>query len=148
MTSRLLMNCAVALVGKEKIDIIHEVKESNSTELTTMRNEWDAVIQKIHHLEAEADASHALAREVCIERDELRGILDSKQAEFNTENEESLKEMKALLAEFSALTNGDVSDTSQKSSVELLKQFAELTEKNIERLAKRAEVSCGHFPHR
>lgn len=129
----------LALVGKEKIDIIHEVKESNSTELTTMRNEWDAVIQKIHHLEAEADASHALAREVCIERDELRGILDSKQAEFNTENEESLKEMKALLAEFSALTNGDVSDTSQKSSVELLKQFAELTEKNIERLAKRAE---------
>lgn len=131
----------VDLVGKEKADILREIKESNSAELTKVRDEWDSLTQRIHHLEAEVDASQTLAREVCAERDELRGMLDSKQAEFRAEDEESLNEMQALLAEFSALTNGDAANSTQKSSTELLKQFAELTEKNAERLAKRAEVS-------
>lgn len=83
---------------------------------------------------------------MCAERDELRGLLDNKQAGFRNEDEQSMSEMQALLAEFSVLTNGEVSESTQtKSTSELLKQFAELTEKNAERLAKRAEVCDRHI---
>ena len=139
------MTVLVSLASKEKTEIVNEVKGSNSAELVKMRDDWDSVMERVHDLEAEADTSLNLVREVCSERDELRGLLDNKQSEFNSENEESMKEMQALLAEFSALSNSDVSETAPKSSIELLKQFAELTEKNIERLAKRAEVCCQHF---
>jgi len=45
--------------------------------------------------------------------------------------------MKKLLSEFTAQDGGD----SEASGVELARQIAELIDKNIERLAQRAEVS-------
>ena len=131
----------VNLVGQEKVDMIREIKDSNSVELARLREDYDPVRQKALHLEAEVEASQNLAREVCAERDELRNVLDDKSSEFQTENDEFTGQAQALLAELSALTNGDVDDSSKKSPTDLLKQFAELTEKNIDKLAARAEVS-------
>lgn len=130
------------LISQEKADIISHAKEDNrSSELAKSRGEYDSVVRKAHDLEAEVDASQNLAREVCSERDELRGVLDKKLADFQIDDDESASEMRALLAEFSALYNTDVADTAEKSSVELLRNFVHVTEKNVERLAKRAEVS-------
>ncbi|GIC93783.1 putative microtubule binding protein HOOK3 [Aspergillus udagawae] len=132
---------AVGLAGKDKIDMIHEVKESNSAEVAKLRAEWDECQHKIHLLEAELDASQELVREVCAERDELRSLFDKKQVEIHAEDQEMSNEMKRLLAELMAQENGDSADASQKSGPELAKEVAELIEKYLEKLAKRAEVS-------
>ncbi|KAL5689250.1 hypothetical protein EMGR_008902 [Emarellia grisea] len=131
----------VGLAGKEKVDMIHEVKESNSAEVAKLRAEWDECQHRIHSLEAELDASQELVREVCAERDELRSLFDKKQAEIHAEDKEMSNEMKRLLAELMAQENGDSADASQKSGPELAKEVAELIEKYLEKLAKRAEVS-------
>lgn len=119
--------------------MIHEVKEQSSGELAQARAEWEERMQRIHHLESEAEASQVLAREACSERDELRGMLDQKQVEMRVEDQETINEMKKLLA---GLTAQD--DSSQTSGVELTRQLADLIDKNLERLAQRAEVrpSC------
>jgi protein HOOK3 len=131
----------VGLAGKDKVDMIHEVKESNSAEVAKLRAEWDECQHKIHLLEAELDASQELVREVCAERDELRSLFDKKQVEIHAEDQEMSNEMKRLLAELMAQENGDSADASQKSGPELAKEVAELIEKYLEKLAKRAEVS-------
>lgn len=127
------------LVSKEKLDIINEVQESNSAELTKLRDDWDEIVRRNHTLTAEADASQALVRNACYERDELRGMLDKKQTEIQTEDQNLLNEMQKLLAEFQ--DHGVGLDSSQKPVEEFVKQCADIIEKNTERLAKRAEVS-------
>lgn len=129
-------NIPAELAGKENIDIIHEAKEQSAGEVAQARAEWEERMQRIHHLESEAEASQVLAREACSERDELRGMLDQKQTEMRVEDQETINEMKKLLA---GLTAQD--DASQTSGVELTRQLADLIDKNLERLAQRAEVS-------
>jgi protein HOOK3 len=90
-------------------------------------------------LEAEVDASQTLVREVCSEREELRKMLDTKQNEISAEDQEVMNEMQMLLGEFE-IVNSEGGDLPQKSSFELLKQCAGVLEKNVERLAQRAEV--------
>lgn len=136
----LLTNYAAALANKENVDMVHEVKEQNSVEVAQLHAEWDERTQRIHHLESEVEASLALARESCAERDELRGMLDKKQDEIQADDQEAINEMKKLLAELTAQENGDT-EASQVSGVELTRQLGELIDKNLERLAKRAEVS-------
>ncbi|KAL5362940.1 hypothetical protein BJX96DRAFT_154903 [Aspergillus floccosus] len=141
---------AVDLAGKEKVDMINEIKEKDSAELTKMREEWDESQQKIYNLQAEIDSSLSLVRETCAERDELRGMLDDRQdtiAESRVEDQETMEEMKKLLAEIAAQDSGDASEASQKSGVELTKQVMELIEKNLERLAKRAEYIHNQNEH-
>lgn len=140
LRTRLTNDSAVGLVDKEKLDIINEAQEISSAELTKIREDWDEVMHKIHHLQAEADASHVLVRGVCSERDELRGMLDKKQTEIKAEDQNSMSEMRKLLDEFR--NNGVGLDATQKSPGEVVQQCAELIEKTSERLAKRAEV--GH----
>ncbi|KAL1967260.1 hypothetical protein VTN77DRAFT_3306 [Rasamsonia byssochlamydoides] len=130
----------LGLVNKEKLDMINEVKDSNSSEIAKLRGDWDALTRKIHHLEAEVDASQALVRDVCAERDGLLSILDNKLAEVHAEDQDLIKEMQTLLAEFAALTNAENPDAPEKSGIELLKRFAEVTEKSVERLPKRAQL--------
>lgn len=120
--------------------MFRELEEHNSTELMKLRGEWDPLAQTVHHLEAEVDASQTLVREVCAEREELRKMLDNKQNEISAEDQEVMNEMQMLLGEFE-IHNSEVAETPQKSSFELLKQCAGVLEKNVERLAQRAEVS-------
>lgn len=120
--------------------MVRELEEHNSAELTKLRGKWDNLAQDVHHLEAEVDASQTLVREVCAEREELRKMLDSKQNEISAEDQEVMDEMQMLLGEFE-IHNSEGGDVPQKSSFELLKQCAGVLEKNVERLAQRAEVS-------
>lgn len=124
----------------EKAEIFREFEEHNSGELSKLRGEWNNLAQNVHHLEAEVDASQTLVREVCSEREELRKMLDNKQNEISAEDQEVMNEMQMLLGEFET-HNSEGGDTPQKSSFELLKQCAGVLEKNVERLAQRAEVS-------
>lgn len=137
----LLSLLLVQLVGKEKLDIIAEVKDSNSLEVSKAREQWDELTRKIHHLEAEIDVSQALVRDMCAERDELRTMLDAKQTEIRAEDQDFMKEIQELLAEFAAKVKNENPDAPEKSGIELLKHFAEVAEKSAETLAKRAEVS-------
>lgn len=121
--------------------MIRELEEHNSAELTKLRGEWGSLSQNVHHLEAEVDASQTLVREVCAEREDLRKMLEDKQNEISAEDQEVMSEMQMLLGEFET-HNSEGGDTPQKSSYELLKQCASVLEKNVERLAQRAEVSC------
>ena len=120
--------------------MIAEVKDSNSSEITKVREDWDELTRKIHQLEAEIDASQALVRDMVVERNELRACLDEKQAAMRAEDEDFMKEIETLLAEFAARAKNENPDAPQKSGLELLKHFAEVTEKSAETLAKRAEV--------
>lgn len=119
--------------------MLNEVKEANSAEVAKVRAEWDALTQKVHHLEAEVDASQTLTREVCTERDELRSALDQKRAEIRAEDQDIINEMQTLLAQFAARANNP--EQSEKSDNDLLEQFSKMTEKAMDRLVKRAEVS-------
>lgn len=120
--------------------MFRELEEHDSAELSKLRGEWDGLAQNLHHLEAEVDASQTLVREVCAEREELRKMLDAKQNEISAEDQEVMTEMQMLLGEFET-HNSEGGETPQKSSFELLKQCAGVLEKNVERLAQRAEVS-------
>ena len=134
----------VLLASKDKLVMINEIKENDLVESTKLRDESDEIRQKIHTLQAELDASLALARETCAERDELRTMLDNRQieiAESRVEDQETMEEMKRLLAEIAAQESGGASEAAQKSGMELTKQVVELIERNLERLAQRAEVS-------
>ncbi|KAJ5105167.1 hypothetical protein NUU61_002514 [Penicillium alfredii] len=127
----------IGLVNTEKADVLRELDEHNSAELTKLRGEWDGLSQNVHHLEAEVDASQTLVREVCAEREELRKMLNNKQNEISAEDQEVMNEMQTLLGEFE--THNSEGEAPQKSSFELLKQCAGVLEKNVERLAQRAE---------
>lgn len=129
----------VSLFSTEKSDLLRELEEHNSAELAKLRSEWDNLTQNVHHLEAEVDASQTLVREVCSEREELRKMLETKQNEISAEDQEVMNEMQMLLGEFE-IVNSEGGEMPQKSSFELLKQCAGVLEKNIERLAQRAEV--------
>ncbi|CAL5872301.1 uncharacterized protein PFLUO_LOCUS6562 [Penicillium psychrofluorescens] len=128
---------AVRIVNVEKVDMLHELEEHNSAELTKLRGDWEGLTQNIHSLEGEVDASQTLVREMAAEREELRKMLDNKQTEISSEDQEVMNEMQMLLGEFE--THNNEGETPQKSSFELLKQCAGVLEKNIERLAQRAE---------
>jgi protein HOOK3 len=132
-------NVKVGLVNMEQVDMLRGLEEHNSSELTKVRGDWDTLTQNVHHLEAEVDASQTLVREVCAEREELRKMLDSKQSEISSEDQEVMNEMQMLLGEFET-HNTEGGEVPQKSSFELLKQCAGVLEKNVERLAQRAEV--------
>lgn len=124
----------------EQVEMLKGLEEHNSSELTKIRGDWENLTHNVHHLEAEVDASQTLVREVCAEREELRKMLDNKQSEISSEDQEVMKEMQMLLGEFE-IHNGEGDEVAQKSSFELLKQCAGVLEKNVERLAQRAEVS-------
>lgn len=124
--------------------MFRELEEHNSAELAKLRSEWDNLAHNVHHLEAEVDASQTLVREVCAEREELRKMLDNKQNEISAEDQEVMNEMQMLLGEFET-HNSEGGDSTQKSSFELLKQCAGVLEKNVERLAQRAEVGFVRF---
>ncbi|KAJ5710688.1 hypothetical protein N7488_004844 [Penicillium malachiteum] len=128
----------VNLIGTEKADILREIEEHDSAELTKLRGDWASLTQNIHHLEAEVDASQTLVREVCSEREELRKMLEDKQNEISAEDQEVMNEMQMLLGEFE-IHNSESGEVPKKSSFELLKQCAGVLEKNVERLAQRAE---------
>jgi protein HOOK3 len=132
-------SCLVGLVDMEKAEMLRELEEYNSGELAKLRGDWNNLAQNVHHLEAEVDASQTLVREVCSEREELRKMLDNKQNEISAEDQEVMNEMQMLLGEFET-HNSYGGDRPQKSSFELLKQCAGVLEKNVERLAQRAEV--------
>lgn len=119
--------------------MLRGLEEHNSAELTKLRGDWVSLTHNVHHLEAEVDASQTLVREVCAEREELRKMLDNKQSEISSEDQEVMKEMQMLLGEFE--THNEGGEVPQKSSFDLLKQCAKVLEKNVERLAQRAEVS-------
>ncbi|KAB8069563.1 hypothetical protein BDV29DRAFT_182496 [Aspergillus leporis] len=151
-SSRALVDAQAAVLpaSKEKLDMIKEIRENDSAELTKLRDESDEINQKIHTLQAELDASLALARETCAERDELRAMLDNRQleiAESSVEDQETMEEMKKLLAEIAAQDSGDASEASQKSGVEITKQVVGLIERNLERLAQRAEYIHNQNEH-
>lgn len=120
--------------------MFRELEEHSSAELSKLRGDWESLTQNIHHLEAEVDASQTLVREVCSEREELRKMLDDKQNEISAEDQEVMNEMQMLLGEFE-IHKTEGGEMPQKSSYELLKQCAGVLEKNVERLAQRAEVS-------
>ena len=124
--------------------MLRELEEHNSDELAKLRGEWSNLSQNIHHLEAEVEASQTLVREVCAEREDLRKMLENKQNEISAEDQEVMTEMQMLLGEFET-HNTEGGETPQKSSFELLKQCAGVLEKNVERLAQRAEVSSNFF---
>ncbi|KAJ5220894.1 Microtubule binding protein HOOK3 [Penicillium citrinum] len=128
----------IGLLDHEKADMLRELEEHNSDELAKLRGEWSNLSQNIHHLEAEVEASQTLVREVCAEREDLRKMLENKQNEISAEDQEVMTEMQMLLGEFET-HNSEGGETPQKSSFELLKQCAGVLEKNIERLAQRAE---------
>ncbi|KAJ5576306.1 hypothetical protein N7535_003232 [Penicillium sp. DV-2018c] len=128
----------LGLVNMEQLDMLRGLEEHNSNELAKLRGDWDTLTQNVHHLEAEVDASQTLVREVCAEREELRKMLDNKQSEISSEDQVVMKEMQMLLGEFET-HNTEGGEVPQKSSVELLKQCAGVLEKNVERLAQRAE---------
>ncbi|KAK6810784.1 hypothetical protein RU639_013416 [Aspergillus parasiticus] len=141
---------AVLLASKEKLAMINEFKENELVESTKLRDESNKIKQKIHTLQAELDASLVLARETCAERDELRTMLDNRQveiAESRVEDQETMEEMKKLLAEIAAQESGGASEASQKSGMELTKQVVELIERNLERLAQRAEYIHNQNEH-
>lgn len=134
----------LGLVNKEKLDMLNGVKEANSAEVSKVRAEWDALTHKVHHLEAEVDASQTLTREVCTERDELRSAFDQKRAEIRAEDQDLINEMQALLAQFAA--RADNPEQSEKSDNELLEQFSKVTKKAVDRLVNGAEVSKRVLP--
>ncbi|KAE8145577.1 hypothetical protein BDV25DRAFT_68400 [Aspergillus avenaceus] len=149
-SSRALADAQAAVLfdGKEKTVIDNE--EIQPAETTEIREESDDTGQKACTLQAEVDASLTLARETCAERDELRAILDNRQteiAESRIEDNATMEEMKKLLAEIAAQDSGDASAASQKSGMELTKQVVDLIERNLERLAKRAEYIHNQNEH-
>lgn len=133
------------LVDKDKLDILNEIKESNASELTRMRAEWDTLQNRVQELEGKLDVSRTIVREVCSERNALRAARDSREEELRDEDQQTLHEMKKLLEELTARMNG-TSEAPELSPLDLLRQFAETTEKSADNLAKRAEVSLHIFP--
>jgi protein HOOK3 len=130
----------------EQVEMLQGLEAHNSAELTKVRDNWESLTQNVHHLEAEVDASQTLVREVCAEREELRKMLDNKQSEISSEDQEVMNEMQMLLGEFET-HNTEGGEVPQKSSFELLKQCAGVLEKNVERLAQRAEVGFSQMIH-
>ena len=124
----------MGLVDKDKVDILTELKESNASELTKMRDDWDSLQHRVRELEGKLDVSKTLVRGIVSERDALRTSFEERQLMLQGEDEHTLAEMRRLLEEITA-------DGATLSPAQLLNRFAEATEKSAENFAKRAEVS-------
>ncbi|KAI1923009.1 hypothetical protein LOZ52_001163 [Ophidiomyces ophidiicola] len=126
------------LVDKDKVDILNEIKQYNGSELAKMRADWDTLQNRIRELEGKLDVSRTIVREVCSERNALREIRDRREQEVREEDRETLQEMKRLLEELTARMDGTLK-TPELSPLQLLKRFADTTEKSADSLAKRSE---------
>ncbi|EER29096.1 hypothetical protein CPC735_038020 [Coccidioides posadasii C735 delta SOWgp] len=128
----------LGLVDKDKLDILNEIKESNASEIAKMRADWDTLQNRVRELEGKLDVSRTIVREVCSERNALRAARDEREEELRGEDQVTLYEMKKLLEELASRING-TSDKPESSPLELLKEFADTTEKSAENLTKRVE---------
>lgn len=109
-----------------------------------MRDDVHSLKAKIQDLETKLSTSQSSVMEVSTERDSLRDMITKKEQEMQGEDQATMDEMKKLLEEVTARVNSSNSDGPQLSGTDLLRQFAETTERSAENLAKRAEVS----PHK
>ncbi|PGH13740.1 hypothetical protein AJ79_03439 [Helicocarpus griseus UAMH5409] len=125
----------LALIDKEKLDAVDAANDSSRPEILKMREDVRSLRNKIEELETKLSTSQSFVKEVSAERDALRDLISKKEQEMQGEDQATLEEMKKLLDRVNSSSDG-----SQLSGTELLRQFAETTERSAENLAKRAEV--------
>lgn len=110
--------------------MLNEMKATGAQEVTKMRQDWDALQQKIRELESQLDVSQAVVTEVMAERDALRKTFGTRQFQVEADDQDDrtpISELKSLLEEGA-------------SSAQLLNRFAEVTERSAEKLAQKTEV--------
>ncbi|KAK2801092.1 hypothetical protein FQN50_007901 [Emmonsiellopsis sp. PD_5] len=128
----------LGMIGKEKLDAINAADDSSPPEVLKMRDSLQSLQSKIQNLETKLAASQSFVKEVSTERDTLRDEINKKEQQMQGEDQARLSEMKKLLEEVTARFNS-TSEGPELSATDLLKQFAETTERGAENLAKRAE---------
>ncbi|OAX81707.1 hypothetical protein ACJ72_03951 [Emergomyces africanus] len=129
----------LGLISKEKLDMIDVANDSSSPEVVKMRDDVHSLQAKIQDLETKLSTSQSFVKEVSTERDSLRDKISKKEQEMQGEDQATMDEMKKLLEEITARVNSSNTDGPQLSVTDLLRQFAETTERSAENLAKRAE---------
>ncbi|OJD20017.1 hypothetical protein AJ78_00033 [Emergomyces pasteurianus Ep9510] len=127
-------------ISKEKLDMIDAANDSSSPDVLKMRDDVHSLQAKIQDLETKLSTSQSFVKEVSTERDSLRDMIAKKEQEIQGEDQATMDEMKKLLEEITARVNSSNKDGPQLSVADLLRQFAETTERSAENLAKRAEV--------
>ncbi|KKZ59179.1 hypothetical protein EMCG_05426 [[Emmonsia] crescens] len=130
----------LGLISKEKLDMIEAANDSSSPDVLKMRDDVHSLKAKIQDLETKLSTSQSSVMEVSTERDSLRDMITKKEQEMQGEDQATMDEMKKLLEEVTARVNSSNSDGPQLSGTDLLRQFAETTERSAENLAKRAEI--------
>lgn len=126
------------LVDKDKLESLNIIKENNSTELNKMKEEYDALKLKVRELESKLSASQAVVGNFSTECERLRTLLGSRETTIKAE-ESTVDDMKKLLIELNA-RSGTLPDGPELTGSELLRKFAETTERSEENLVRRAEV--------
>lgn len=129
----------MGLAEKDKLEIVDEAQSNTVQELTTLRNECGTLRNSLREAHGQLTVRQLQLDEISGERDGLRDAFDKSQAKLQTEDEESVEQLKKLLEDANSGANNASDDTGMAS--DFLERLAETTERSADNLAKRAEVS-------
>ena len=128
----------MSLIDKHKLDALAELKEANSADVISLREENQSLQQRFQSLETDLDIQRSLLNTALLDKDKIQKTL-SEQNDQVREAEKGSAELKATLDVVRAASDGR--DEGARETLEQhVTQLQSKIEQGRERLAKRTEV--------
>src|SRR2546421_12975569 len=93
------------MIDKDKLDALAELKEANSTDALSLREENQCLHQRLHSLESDLDVQRSMLNTALLEKDKIQKILSEQKDQFH-EAEKGSAELKATLDMVRAASDG------------------------------------------
>src|SRR2546429_6500422 len=135
------------MIDKDKLEALAELKEANSAEVLSLREENRGLHQRLQSLEADLDIQRSMLNTTLLEKDKIQKTL-SEQMDQVHEAEKGSAELKATLDIVRAASDGrdeGAREALERHAIQLQGKI----EQARERLAKHTEVRsiftrCGY----
>ncbi|KAI9880472.1 MAG: hypothetical protein M1830_002824 [Pleopsidium flavum] len=137
----------LSMIGKAEREALEELEDSNSKELTDLRNEHSLLERRTKGLEADLDEHTALLRKALRDKSDGQKNL-AQQGDQHDQREQSSNDLKSTLEILKAASMGRTEGHSEAVDEMLEKHVKHLAMKNTngrERVAKLTEVNARIF---
>jgi len=103
----------VSLVGKDKLEVLEELKRMNSAELIELREEHEELQKKMHEAELDLEQKKSLLNTVLLEKDEL-SKRNSDHKDIMLEKERDMADLRATIAALNGTSEGRDSELERR----------------------------------
>lgn len=103
----------MSLVGKDKLEVLEELKRMNSAELIELREEHEELQKKMHEAELDLEQKKSLLNTVLLEKDEL-SKRNSDHKDIMLEKERDMADLRATIAALNGTSEGRDSELERR----------------------------------